>query len=81
MAVITIPNNKHPEYSDLETHVLLCEHRRLALEEKIKYLEKEVEQIKAQNKTTKKLILGAVISIITGIMTTVFSIALNYNFS
>jgi hypothetical protein len=81
MAVITIPSNKHPEYSDLETHVLLCEHRRLALEEKIKNLEKEVEQIKAQNKTTKKLILGAVISIITGIMTTVFSVALNYNFS
>jgi hypothetical protein len=80
MAVISIPNNKSLEVTDLETHVILCEHRRMALESKILRVEHEIEEIKNQAQASKKLVIGAIISIITGVMTAVFSILLNYNF-
>jgi hypothetical protein len=77
MAVISIPNNKSLEATDLETHVILCEHRRAVLESKIHRVEQELEEIKNQIKASKRLVIGAIISIITGVMTTVFSILIH----
>jgi hemerythrin-like domain-containing protein len=77
MAVISIPNNKSLEVTDLETHVMLCEHRRMAVESKIHRVEQELEEIKNQAQASKRLVIGAIISIITGVMTTVFSILLH----
>ena len=80
MAVISIPNNKSLEVSDLEAHVMLCEQRRMAIESKILRVEQEIEEIKNQAQASRKLVIGAIISIITGVMTTVFSILLhNFN--
>ena len=35
MAVINVQNDKNIEYRDLEVHAIMCEQRRLALEEKV----------------------------------------------
>mgnify|MGYP000008643567 CR=1 FL=1 len=35
MAVINVRSNKNIEFVDLEVHAIICEQRRLALEEKI----------------------------------------------
>ena len=80
MAVISIPNNKSLEVSDLETHVMLAEQRRQSLADQILRIEKEVEEIKNHATASRRLVIGAIISIVTGVMTTVFSVLLNYNF-
>ena len=56
---------------------MLCEHRRAALEARIYRVEQEIAEIKSQARASRKLVIGAIISIVTGVMTTVFSILLH----
>lgn len=74
MAVINVPNNKNIELLDLEVHVIMCEQRRMLLEEKIISLSNRVEELESQSSANKKLMLGAVMSIVTGIVSTVVSL-------
>jgi hypothetical protein len=50
------------------------------LADQILRIEKEVEEIKNHATASRRLVIGAIISIVTGVMTTVFSVLLNYNF-
>lgn len=68
------------ESRELEVHVVMCEHRRKVMEDKILSLEKQIEDVKNNAMMSKKLIASSIISVITGVVTTIFSIFLNYSF-
>lgn len=74
MSVITIASNKNIEFLDLEVHAIICEQRRLALEEKINIVADRIEKFELQQRTNKKLVLGIIISIATSIITTIVSL-------
>ena len=74
MAVINVRSNKNIEFVDLEVHAIMCEQRRLALEEKINAVSERIEEYEQQQLANKRLMLGAIVSIATGIVTTVVSL-------
>lgn len=79
MAMIKFNDKTNPEYTDLTTHVLLSEQRRKSIEERADRLERKIQELEYERKGNRRLIYGAVLSIVTGIVTTVFSILLNFN--
>jgi len=74
MAVINVHSNKNIEFVDLEVHVVMCEQRRLALEEKINAVADRINDYEQQQLANKRLVLGAIVSIATGIITTIVSL-------
>ena len=74
MAVINVRSNKNIEFVDLEVHAIMCEQRRLALEEKINVVAGRMDDYEQQQLANKRLMLGAIVSIVTGIVTTVVSL-------
>lgn len=69
MALIQIPDSnssKDLESTELETHVLLCQHRYKAIDERFDRIEASIDSIIEQSKATKKIITGAIVTIITG---------------
>ena len=74
MAVINVRSNKNIEFVDLEVHAIMCEQRRLALEEKINSVADRINDYEQQQLANKRLMLGAIVSIVTGIVTTVVSL-------
>ena len=74
MAIINVPNNKNIEFLDLVVHAIMCEQRRLALEEKINSVALRIEEYEQQQLANKRLMLGAIVSIATGIITTIVSL-------
>jgi hypothetical protein len=74
MSMINVPSNKNIEFLDLEVHAIMCEQRRMFLEDKINSLSSRIDEIESQKNINKKLMFGAIISIITGIATTIISL-------
>jgi len=74
MAVINVRSDKNIEFVDLEVHAIMCEQRRLALEEKINSVALRIEEYEQQQLASKRLMLGAIVSIATGIVTTIVSL-------
>lgn len=74
MTVINVQSNKNIEFLDLEVHAIMCEQRRLALEEKINSVAGRMDDYEQQQLANKRLVLGAMISIATGIITTIVSL-------
>jgi hypothetical protein len=74
MAVINVPNNKNIELLDLEVHVIMCEQRRMLLEEKINAISDRVKELESQRNINKKLMFGAIGSMVTGVVSTVVSL-------
>jgi len=74
MAVINVRSDKNIEFVDLEVHAIMCEQRRLALEEKINSVADRIEEYEQQQLANKRLMLGAIVSIATGIVTTIVSL-------
>lgn len=74
MAIINVHNNKNIEFLDLEVHAIMCEQRRLVLEEKINSVADRIGEYEQQQLANKRLILGAIVSIATGIVTTIVSL-------
>ena len=74
MAIINVQSNKNIEFLDLEVHAIMCEQRRLALEEKINSVVDRIEEYEQQQLANKRLMLGAIVSIATGIVTTIVSL-------
>ena len=68
MGVISIKDssNKNIECTDLEAHVLMAQQRYKILEDRIARAEAEIDKINEQSKTNKRIIIGAVVSVITG---------------
>lgn len=81
MSLIQIPNpqttNKDLESADLETHVLLCQHRYQVIDERFDRIEASIDNIIEQSKATKKIITGAIVTIITGAAGTAIGILFN----
>ena len=59
MAIINVQSNKNIEFLDLEVHAIMCEQRRLALEEKINSVVDRIEEYEQQQLANKRLMLGA----------------------
>ena len=74
MAIINVKSDKNIEFLDLEVHAIMCEQRRLALEEKINSVADRIEEYEQQQLANKRLMLGAIVSIATGIVTTIVSL-------
>ena len=74
MAIINVQSNKNIEFLDLEVHAIMCEQRRLALEEKVNAVANRIEEYEQQQLANKRLMLGAIVSIATGIVTTIVSL-------
>lgn len=74
MAIINVQSNKNIEFLDLEVHAIMCEQRRLALEEKINSVAARIDEYEQQQLANKRLMFGAIVSIATGIVTTIVSL-------
>jgi flagellar biosynthesis/type III secretory pathway chaperone len=74
MSVIPIQNNKDVEKTNLETHVILSLERNAGLLERIQNLEKKISDVVEQSRANKRILHGAIITVITGVISTVFSL-------
>lgn len=67
MGVISITDSsKNIECTDLEAHVLMAQHRYKVLEDRIIRAEAEIAVMKEHAAANRRIIIGAVISVITG---------------
>jgi hypothetical protein len=74
VGAISIKNSdKNIEYTDLEAHVLMGQHRYKVLEDRIARAEAEIDKINEHTKANRRLIIGAVASILSGICLSLFS--------
>jgi len=78
MAVISI-SNKPLEFTDLEAHVVLCEQRRQVADDKIARLENQFDELELRAASTRKIIIASLVSIATGVCSTIVAIFLKYN--
>jgi hypothetical protein len=81
MSVIRVPNNKSIELTDLEAHVVLCEQRRESTDERISKLEGKFSQLEEQERISRRLLIGSLITVAGGILTTIITVILRYKFS
>lgn len=77
MAVISI-SNKPLEFTDLEAHVALCEQRRVAADDRIQRMESQFAEFEARAKSNRRIILASLVSIATGVVSTIVAIFLKY---
>ena len=74
MALIHIPDyQKSLESIDLETHVALCAERYKKLDENSARLEKKIELMIESNRENRKMFVGSLITIGTGIISYLIS--------
>lgn len=67
MGVISIKDGgKNIECTDLEAHVLMAQQRYKTLEDRIARSEIEIAAIKEQGVANRRIIIGAVVSVVTG---------------
>jgi predicted nucleic acid-binding Zn-ribbon protein len=79
MALIKVADRVDKDYSDLKTDVLLLEQRRQALEDRAGRIEAKLRELEQEKTDNRKLIFGAAVTIAAGIITTIFSILINFN--
>jgi len=79
MGFIQQPSHKNIELTDLEAHVLLSTQRRDALEEKIKRVEDELKYIEDQQLISRRLFVGSIVSILTGILSTAIAVMMRFH--
>jgi hypothetical protein len=80
MSVIRVPSNKSIELTDLEAHVVLCEQRRESVDVRIDKLEEKFSSLEEQERISRRLLIGSLITIATGILTTILAVILRYKF-
>lgn len=80
MSVIKLPSNKSVELTDLEAHVVLCEQRRKSTDNRIEKLENKFTILEEQERISRRLLVGSLITVATGILTTITAVILNYKF-
>lgn len=76
MSVIRLSDNKNQEFSNLETHVILSEQRRSLIEDRIKKLEEKFSVLEQDERLSRRLLIGSLITILGGILTTILTILL-----
>jgi len=75
MGLIQVPDNKNIENTNLETHVALSLARNSALEDRIIRAERKINDMEEQTRAIKRILLGAAISTLFGVIGTVFTVA------
>lgn len=80
MSIIRVPSNKGVELTDLETHVILCEQRRNSMDDRIQRLENKFSILEEQERQSRRLLIGSLITVAGGILTTILTIVLRYKF-
>jgi hypothetical protein len=75
MGFVQLPDNKNIENINLEAHVALSLARNNGLEERIIRAEKKINDMEEQTRAIKRILLGAAISTLFGVMGTVFTVA------
>lgn len=80
MSVIRVPSNKSVELTDLEAHVILCEQRRKSMDDRIGSLENKFSILEEQERQNRRLLIGSLITVAGGILTTILTIVLRYKF-
>lgn len=80
MSVIRVPSNKSVELTDLETHVVLCEQRRKSTDNRIEKLESKFALLEEQERTSRRLLIGSLVTVASGILTTIIAVILKYKF-
>lgn len=81
MSVIRVPSNKSVELTDLEAHVVLCDQRRKSTDDRIGKLEGKFSILEEQERTSRRLLVGSLITVASGILTTILAVILRYHFS
>jgi len=76
MSVIRLSDNKNQELTNLETHVALAEQRRSLIEDRIKKLEEKFSVLEQDERLSRRLLIGSLITILGGILTTILTILL-----
>jgi hypothetical protein len=80
MSIIRVPSNKGVELTDLEAHVILCEQRRKSMDDRIERLENKFSILEEQERQSRRLLIGSLITVAGGILTTILTIVLRYKF-
>lgn len=78
MSVIRVPNNKSAELTDLETHVMLCEQRRVAIEDRLVKLEEKFDRLEEQERVSRRLLIGSLVTISSAILSAIVAIILKF---
>jgi hypothetical protein len=78
MSVIRVPNNKSAELTDLETHVMLCEQRRTALEDRISKLEEKFLLLEEQERVSRRLLIGSLVTIASAILSSIAALIIKF---
>lgn len=74
MGVISIKDSgKNIECTDLEAHVLMAQHRYKVLEDRIVRAELEVAAMKEHGVANRRIIIGAVVTVVTGVCVSLIS--------
>jgi hypothetical protein len=74
-----ISSSKNIELVDLEAHVILCEERRQTLEDKIIRVERDLKTISDEAVANRRLFTVSMLSIISGIISTIISVSMRYH--
>jgi hypothetical protein len=80
MSLIKLSTGKDVEMSDLETHVMLCEQRRVLSDSRIKKLEEKFSTLEEQERLNRRLLVGSLITVASGVLTTILAVVLRYYF-
>jgi len=78
MSVIRVPSNKSAELTDLETHVMLCEQRRVAVEDRLAKLEEKFDRLEEQERVSRRLLVGSLVTIASAILSSIAAIILKF---
>jgi len=78
MGFIKVSNNHDLEAKDLGTHVLLSTQRYKSLEEKIERLELKLETLADESRQYKKIMITALVTVVTGTIASVITAYLRY---
>jgi hypothetical protein len=80
MSLIRIPSNKSAELTDLETHVMLCEQRREATDDRLSKLEEKFTLLEEQERVSRRMLVGSLITIAGAILSSIVAVILKYKF-
>ena len=76
--MIKLSSDKNVELVDLEAHVILCEQRRTAIDDRITRLEEKFSQLEKQERDNRALLVKSLITIASAILSTVIAVFLKY---
>ncbi len=80
MSLIKLSSSKDIEMTDLETHVVLCEQRRKLTDSRISKLEEKFSTLEEQERLNRRLLVGSLVTVASGVATTILAVVLRYYF-